>query len=214
MLINEAASILLSSATNICCSVRRCSTLTHHTNVQTTVCVIVEDNKVCFLGVMNCGSHLHVCGEDVLSGPADCFPAAGREQHPSPWRSSHSGCKTNGTEEFKCVETQTLYIRQLSTTVPACSVDSEAEKWDRRQIKYSVLQDSWVQQTQPRDEHKSCLSAADLLQQLSGKAQLPRERQTSGLLCSSYESSECLSVFFLLHGLHLDLTCQVPAGLF
>lgn len=75
-------------------------------------------------------------------------------------------------------------------------------------------QDSWVQQTQPRDEHKSCLSAGDLPQQLSGKARLPLERQTSGLLCSSYESSECLSVFFLLHGLHLDLTCQVPAGLF
>lgn len=41
-------------------------------------------NKVGFLSVVPCGSHLHVCGVDVLSGPGDCFPAAGREQHPSP----------------------------------------------------------------------------------------------------------------------------------
>lgn len=42
-----------------------------------------------------CASHLHVCGEDGLSGPGECFPAAGREQPPSPWRSSHSGCEVN-----------------------------------------------------------------------------------------------------------------------
>lgn len=30
------------------------------------------------------GSYLRVCGLDVLSDPGDCFPAGGREQHPSP----------------------------------------------------------------------------------------------------------------------------------
>lgn len=97
-LINEAAAILLTSAPNICCGVEECSTLTHHTNppynvdekcdeeikeIQTTVWVNDVDNKL-FLGVVPGGSHLHVCGEDVLSGPGDCFPAARREQHPSP----------------------------------------------------------------------------------------------------------------------------------
>ena len=49
----------------------------------------------------------------------------------------------------------------------------------------------------------------------SGKAQLPRYRGRPQV-CSSHESSfdpECLAVFFLLHGLHSDLTCQVYAGL-
>lgn len=47
--------------------------------------------------------------------------------------------------EVKSIETKTPYIRhhttqqQLSTVVPACFLDSEAEKWDTRLMKYSVL---------------------------------------------------------------------------
>lgn len=67
-----------------------------------------------------------------------------------------------------------------------------------------------------QEEHRSWLPAADdLPQKLSGKAQLPRYRGRPQV-CSSHESSfdpESLSVFFLLHGLRSDLTCQVSAGL-
>lgn len=54
-------------------------------------------------------------------------------------------------------------------------------------------------------EHKSQSSVTgELPQQLSGRAQLPRYRGRPQV-CSSHESScdpECLSVFYLLHGLH------------
>lgn len=184
MLINEAASILVTSATtNICCSVTECGALIHQTGA---VRVLDKTSDTRLKGsnlnfgemkwltrwaswvlrpaVLTCMFVVWMCFLALVT--ASLLQEESSTLHHE--EALTEAARQNGTEELGATKTQRLGLRHhaagqpLSKLVSACCVDSKAEVWNVSQNARSSFN-----RTADISEQKTCLAAAAVCRSLS-----------------------------------------------